>query len=155
MTGAEGELPGAVLFCCNHNTIRSPMAAAILRRLGGRSVYVASAGVRTGEPDPFAIAAMEEIGLDLENHKPIAIAELEDMSFDVIITLTPEAHHQALELTRTMAADVEYWPTYDPSITTGNREQVMDAYRGLRDGLVRRIRKRFCLEQATALSGIY
>lgn len=125
------------------NAIRSPMAAAILRFLAGKRIYVASAGVRAGEMDPFAVAAMDEIGIDLTRHRPTAIDSLEDTSFDLIVTLAPEAHHKALELTRTMAADVEYWPTLDPSAAAGNREQIMDVYRGVRDQLFARIKERF------------
>jgi protein-tyrosine-phosphatase len=135
--------PHAVLFACNLNAIRSPMAAAILRFLAGKRIYVASAGVRAGEADPFAAAAMDEIGIDLTRHRPGAIGDLEDTSFDLIVTLAPEAHHKALELTRTMAADVEYWPTLDPSAAAGNREQILDAYRAVRDQLFARIKERF------------
>lgn len=143
---AQGEAPGAVLFACTMNAIRSPMAAAILRHLAGRRVYVASAGVRAGEPDPFIVEVMDEIGIDVSGHTPHTIAELHDASFDLVITLSPEAHHQALEMTRTMAVDVEYWPTLDPSYTEGSREQRLEAYRGLRDQLFRRIKNRFLLE---------
>ena len=144
-----GELPSAVLFACTLNAIRSPMAAAILRHLAGRRVYVESAGARpTGESDPFVISVMEEIGIDLSDHRPHSIADLNDTSFDLIITLSPEAHHQALELTRTMAVDVEYWPTFDPSlmIGQGSREQILDSYRAVRDQLFRRIGARFRLQ---------
>lgn len=140
-----GELPGAVLFACTMNAIRSPMAAAILRHLAGSRTYVASAGVRAGEADPFIVEVMNEIGIDLSRHTPQSIVDLDDTSFDVIVTLSPEAHHQALELTRTMAVDVEYWPTLDPSLSQGSREQRLDAYRALRDQLFQRIRKRFGL----------
>jgi protein-tyrosine-phosphatase len=142
--GAQ-ELPGAVLFACTMNVVRSPMAAAILTHLAGHRIYVASAGVRAGEPDPFINEVMEEIGIDVSGHAPLAIRDLNDTSFDVIVSLSPEAHHQALELTRTMAVDVEYWPTIDPSLTQGSRSQVLDAYRLLRDQLFQRIRKRFGL----------
>jgi protein-tyrosine-phosphatase len=139
------ELPGAVLFACTMNAVRSPIAAAILRHLAGREVYVASAGVRAGEPDPFIAEVMEEIGIDVSGHTPNTIADLHDTSFDIVISLSPEAHHQALELTRTMAVDVEYWPTLDPALKEGSREQRLDAYRALRDQLFQRIRKRFGL----------
>jgi protein-tyrosine-phosphatase len=124
------------------------MAAAILRHLTGRRIYVESAGVRSGGPDTFAIAAMDEIGIDISEHKPRTLRELHDTTFDLIITLSPEAHHQALELTRTMAVDVEYWPTFDATmmIGQGNREQIMEAYRSVRDGLFQRIKRRFALE---------
>jgi protein-tyrosine-phosphatase len=137
-----------VLFACNMNAIRSPMAAAILRFLAGKQIYVQSAGVRAGETDPFAIAAMEEIGIDIGKHRPVTIEELEDTSFDLIVTLAPEAHHKALEMTRTMAADVEYWPTIDPSATAGNREQILDAYRAVRDQLFEKIKARFAFAAA-------
>ncbi len=141
------ELPGAVLFACTMNSVRSPMAAAILAHLGGRRVYVASAGVRAGSPDPFVDRVMSEIGIDVGRHAPRTLRELHDTSFDLIVTLSPEAHHQALELTRTMAVEVEYWPTFDASLTlaSGNREQVLAAYRAVRDGLFQRIKARFRL----------
>lgn len=145
MPGARGELPGAVLFACTMNAVRSPMAAAILRHLAGRRVYVESAGVRAGEPDPFVAAVMNEIGIDVSRHDPRTIADLDDTSFDLIVTLSPEAHHQALELTRTMAVDVEYWPTFDASLMQGqgSREQILDSYRAVRDRLFHRIKERF------------
>jgi protein-tyrosine-phosphatase len=136
-------MPKAVLFACSLNSIRSPMAAAILRHLAGRRIYVESAGVRSGEADPFAVAVMEEIGIDLSQHKPQAIADLYDTSFDLVISLSPEAHHQAMEMTRTQAIDAEYWPTFDPSIITGSREQILNAYRDVRDVLYRKIQERF------------
>jgi protein-tyrosine-phosphatase len=138
--------PLAVLFACGLNAVRSPIAAALFAQIFGRSIYVGSAGVRKGESDPFAVAAMDEIGLDISRHKPITFEELEDLeglNFDLIITLAPEAHHRALELTRTSAVDVEYWPTADPSAVEGSREQRLDAYREVRDQLLARIRERF------------
>lgn len=142
------ELPGAVLFACTMNVVRSPMAAAILRHLAGRRAYIASAGVRAGEPDPFVVAVMDEIGIDVSGHRPHTLADLHDTSFDLIVSLSPEAHHQALELTRTMAVEVEYWPTFDASLMVGqgNREQVLNAYRQVRDILFIKIKRRFALD---------
>lgn len=122
------------------------MAAALFRHFASRSVYVESVGVRHGEPDPFAAAAMEEIGIDLGKHRPRTFEELEEaegLNFDLIVTLAPEAHHKALELTRTLATDVEYWPTPDATLATGNREQMLDAYRQVRELLSKRISERF------------
>lgn len=149
--GGAADLPGAVLFACNRNAVRSPMAAAILRHLAGGRVYVASAGVRPGEADPFAVAVMEELGIDLSSHKPMSLEELEDTSFDLIVTLAPEAHHKALDLVRNYAVDVEYWPTLDPTLTTGNREQILQAYRTVRDGLFAKIKTRFPLTAAPSV----
>jgi protein-tyrosine-phosphatase len=143
-----GELPGAVLFACTMNSVRSPMAAAILRHLAGRRVYVESVGVRAGHHDEFVDAVMHEIGIDIRRHAPRTLIDLHDTSFDLIVTLSPEAHHQALELTRTMAVAVEYWPTFDASLmlASGNRQQVLEAYRAVRDTLFHRIKARFRLE---------
>lgn len=149
--GGAADLPGAVLFACSRNAVRSPMAAAILRHLAGGRVYVASAGVRPGEADPFAAAVMEELGIDLSSHKPMSLEELEDTSFDLIVTLAPEAHHKALDLVRNYAVDVEYWPTLDPTLTTGNREQILEAYRTVRDGLFAKIKTRFPLTAAPSV----
>jgi protein-tyrosine-phosphatase len=139
------ELPSSVLFACTMNAVRSPMAAAILRHLAGRRTYVESAGVRAGETDTFVAAVMDEIGIDVSRHDPRTLADLDDTSFDLIITLSPEAHHQALEMTRTMAVDVEYWPTFDASLMQGqgSRDQVLQAYRAVRDRLFARIKERF------------
>jgi protein-tyrosine-phosphatase len=138
--------PQAVLFACGLNAVRSPMAAALFAQMFGKSTYVGSAGVQRGEIDPFAVAVMDEIGIDIARHKPITFEELDDLeglNFDLIVTLSPPAHHKALELTRTLAADVEYWPTVDPTATEGNREQRLEAYRAVRDQLMAQIRERF------------
>ena len=138
--------PQAVLFACGLNSVRSPMAESLLQRMFPHALYVKSAGVKKGELDPFAVAVMAELGQDISGHRPITFEELDDwegLNFDLIITLAPEAHHRALELTRTLAAEVEYWPTHDPTGTEGNREQKLEAYREVCDGLLLRIRKRF------------
>jgi protein-tyrosine-phosphatase len=138
-----GDLPGAVLFACSQNAIRSPMAEGLTRHLYGHKLYVASCGVRAGEPDPFAIAVMDELGIDLRRHRPQSFDELQDDSFDLIVSLSPEAHHWAVEMTRTRALEAEYWPTIDPSLVEGTREQRLDAYREVRDALRRRLLDRF------------
>jgi protein-tyrosine-phosphatase len=139
--------PQAVLFACGLNSVRSPMAAGLFRELFGKTIYVGSAGVQHGgELDPFAVAAMAEVGIDISRHKPHTfeeLDELEGLNFDLIVTLSPQAHHRALELTRTSAATVEYWPTHDPTAIEGSREQRLGAYREVRDELMARIRERF------------
>ena len=143
---SRARVPQAVLFACGLNSVRSPMAASLLRAMFPQALYVKSAGVRKGELDPFAVAVMAELGQDISTHKPITFEELDDwegLNFDLIITLSPEAHHRALELTRTHAAEVEYWPTQDPTGTEGNREQKLAAYREVCDALLARIRRRF------------
>ncbi|MBX9825333.1 MAG: arsenate reductase ArsC [Xanthobacteraceae bacterium] len=139
-------VPQAVLFACGFNSVRSPMAAGLLKQMLGRTVYVASAGVRKEDLDPFAVAALEEVGIDISKHRPMTFEELDDwegLNVDLIVSLSPEAHHKALDLTRTLAAEVEYWPTPDPTAVDGSREQRMDAYRQVRDQLTERIRARF------------
>lgn len=133
--------PQSLLFACTTNTVRSPMAEGLAKHLFGREIFIASAGVRPIELDHFAIAVMDEIGIDISKHKPHTFAELEDDSFDVIITLSPEAHHTALEYTRTSAVEVIYWPTIDATAVQGSREQMMEAYRSVRDNLQKRIKE--------------
>ncbi len=139
------ELPGSVLFACNRNTIRSPMAEAMMKHLLGHRVYVDSVGVRLSatETDPFAVAALAEIGLDISRHKPKSFDDLNDEAIDLIVTFTPQAQHRAVELTRTLACDIEYWPLPDPSIVEGNRDMRLAAYRDLRETLLERISQRF------------
>lgn len=136
-------LPGSILFLCSMNSIRSPMAEVIARRKLPPSVYIASAGVRPGARDPFVDAVLDEVGLTLGNHQPHSMDELEDDYFDLIVTLAPEAHHRALELTRSHSVEVEYWPTLDPSVVDGRREQILAAYRDVRESLAERITTRF------------
>lgn len=136
-------IPQSVLFLCGMNAIRSPMAEALARRALPRSVFLASAGLRAGERDPFVDAVLDETGLTLGDRHPQSIDELADTNFDLIITLSPEAHHRALEMTRTIAADVEYWPMLDPTIVSGTREQIMAAYRDVRERLAAAIGARF------------
>jgi protein-tyrosine-phosphatase len=138
--------PQAVLFACGLNSVRSPMAAGLLQSMFPQALYVRSAGVKKGELDPFAVAVMAEFGQDISSHRPMTFEELEDwegLNFDLIITLSPEAHHKALDLTRTLAADVEYWPTHDPTDAEGSREQKLAAYREVCDMLLTRISRRF------------
>ncbi|MGM0560877.1 MAG: low molecular weight phosphatase family protein [Pseudomonadota bacterium] len=137
------DFPGAVLFACTENSIRSPIAEAILKHLLGHRIYVDSAGIRAGEVDGFAIAVLDEMGIDLSRHRSKTFDDLQDSSFDLIVSLSPEAQHAAIEMTRTMACDVEFWNTFDPSLTEGNREIQLQAYRDVRDQLMARIRKRF------------
>ena len=138
--------PGPVLFACGLNRIRSPMAAGLMRRLHGPAVLVDSCGLRVDPeafPDPFVGAVMDEVGVDLRDHEPKTFDDLEDEFFDVIVSLSPEAHHRAIEFARGRSVELEYWPTFDPTLTTGSRETMLDAYRGVRDALDGRIRQRF------------
>lgn len=144
MKGPNGEdLPDAMLFACTFNAVRSPMAEAIMKHLFGRHVFVDSAGVKSGEVDPLAIEVLSEIGIDIEDHRAKTFDELDDSSFDLIVSLSPEAHHKALEFTRVMAVEAEYWPTFDPTAQEGTRAQRLEAYRGVRDTLLKRIKARF------------
>ena len=143
-----GRQPSSVLFACTLNSIRSPIAEALLKHLHGRRIYVDSVGVREDEIDPFAVAVMEEIGIDLSRHRPKTFGDLEDTSFDLVVSLSPEAQHSAVELTRTMACDVEFWPIFDPTAVEGSREERLAAYRLVRDNLKARILERFPLRPA-------
>lgn len=136
-------LPGSVLFACTYNAIRSPMAEGLLKKLHGKRIFVDSVGVRSHASDPFVVAVMQELGIDLSRHHSKTFDELADTSFDVVVTLSPEAQHKAVEMTRTMACEVEYWPTFDPTLVEGSREATLQAYRDVRDQLLRRLRQRF------------
>lgn len=114
-----------------------------MKRLFGTRVFVDSVGVKAGVPDGFMMAAMEEEGIDMTRHKPKTFEQLEDTSYDLVISLSPEAQHKAVELTRTMACTVEYWPTFDCTVVEGSREVRLEAYRKVRDDLKQRLIKRF------------
>jgi protein-tyrosine-phosphatase len=122
------------------------MGEALLKHLLGHRVYVDSVGVRAKEVDPFVVEVMDELGIELSKHRAKSFDDLEDTSFDLIISLSPEAQHQAVELTRTMACEVEFWNTFDPSIIEGSRETKLQAYRAVRDQLQKRIEERFTLD---------
>lgn len=137
------DLPSSILFVCSENALRSPMAEALTKHRFGTTVFVDSAGIRDGELDPMASAVIDEIGVDLSRHKSKRLDDLMDTSFEIIVTLSPEAQHKAIELTRVTASEVEYWPTPDPSVAEGHREARLAAYRDLRDYLIKRIEVRF------------
>jgi protein-tyrosine-phosphatase len=144
LPGEKGRRPpSSVLFCCSWNSIRSPMAEALLKREHGARLYVDSVGVRAQEVDGFAVAVMAEIGLDITGHEAKSFEDLEDTSFDLVISLSPEAQHSAVELTRTVDCVVEYWPMLDATAVEGSREERLAAYRTVRDRLAERIRERF------------
>lgn len=146
---AAARLPGAVLFACNFNRVRSPMAEALLKRVLGDRIFVDSCGLKLassaeeGGVDPFVEAVMSELSCDLSEHRPKTFDQLEDSSFDLVISLTPEAQHRAVEMTRGRAAEIEYWPTFDPTLASGAREARLAAYREVRDTLATRIAERF------------
>ena len=138
-----GELPAAVLFCCTMNAVRSVMAEAMMKHLFGHAVYIDSVGVRKGDIDQFAVTVMDEIGIDITRHRPKSFEDLDDDSFDLIISLSPESQHSAVEMTRNMACEVEFWNTFDPTYVEGSREVRLAAFREVRDGLMARIQRRF------------
>jgi protein-tyrosine-phosphatase len=119
------------------------MAEGIMKRLHGKRIYVDSVGIRRGEADPFVTAVMDEIGIDLARHRSKTFEDLDDDSFDIVISLSPEAQHKAVELTRHRACEVEFWNTFDPSLIEGSRDTRLDAYRAVRDELITRLRRRF------------
>jgi protein-tyrosine-phosphatase len=141
------ELPDAVLFSCNYNRVRSPMAEGLFKRFYGTRAFVDSCGLKpdpAGEGiDPFVVVVMDELGLDVSDHQPKTFAQLEDDSFDVVVSLTPEAQHRAVELSRDRSVQIEYWPTHDPTLTDGSREARLEAYREVRDALAEQIKRRF------------
>ncbi|MBZ8135117.1 low molecular weight phosphatase family protein [Afifella sp. IM 167] len=143
MSGSAPRAPASILFLCGRNSVRSPMAEALARAMLGPNIWIASAGISPGARDPFVDSVLSEIGLGVAAGRPQGLDGLEDYNFDLAVTLSPEAHHRALELTRTTAIEVEYWPTPDPTLASGSREQILSAYRDLRERLKRRIASRF------------
>ena len=151
MRGPNGEeLPGAVLFACTMNSVRSVMAFSIMKYLYGRFVYVDAAGVRAGELDHMAVEVMDEIGIEVAKYRPKTFEDMEDSSmFDLCVTLSPEAQHRAVDLAHTSAIEIEYWPTMDPTLVEGSRDQRLDAYRAARDAILKRIKDRFAGDRAS------
>jgi len=140
---AVNGIPTSLLFACSENSVRSPMAEALAKRLYGQAVYIDSVGVRASEVDSFAAAALDELGIDVHRHHAKTFGDVDASSFEVIVTLSPEAHHQALEFTRGAAVEVEYWPITDPSAVEGSRDARLDAYRRTRDQILARLKARF------------
>lgn len=138
-------MPQSILFVCTMNAVRSPMACAIFQFLTGNAIRADSAGVRPQLADPFVVAVMDEIGIDLSDFQPKALAAVRDQHFDLIVSLSPEGHHHAIELTRMMAADVRYWPTLDVTAFSerASRDEKLARYRALRESFLQRIKSEF------------
>ena len=143
----------SVLFICNFNAVRSPMAEVLMKHYLGDKIFIDSVGLRpeTDEANPFTISVLDEVGLDLSSHVPKSFDELNDASYDLMITLSPDSHHKALQMTRTMSSIVEFWPTFDPTKTQGNREAIMDSFRSLRSILDLKIRSRFKIKSPSLM----
>ena len=137
-------LPSSVLFACTMNSVRSAMAEGILKKIHGDRIYVDSVGKLVGEKNGYMIQVMDEIGIDLSSHRPKTFDSLDDTSFDLIISLSPEAQHAAVELTRWMSCELVYWPTYNPDSIRGRREARLIGFRQIRDDLIYKIDGRFC-----------
>ena len=142
-------LPQSVLFCCDHNAVRSPMAEGIMKKFYGTGTYVQSAGVKSDlEIDGFSIAVCQELGVELSRHRSRSFDQMEDWgddlgSFDLVIALSPASQRKALELTRYHSLDVEYWPILDPTGLGETREAKLDSYRNARDQIVQRLTDRW------------
>jgi protein-tyrosine-phosphatase len=135
--------PSSMLFACSQNSVRSPMAEALAKRLYGQSSYIDSVGVRADEVDAFAACVLDELGIDVHRHHAKTFGDVDPSSFELIVTLSPEAHHQALEFTRGTATEVEYWPIPDATAVEGSREARLAAYRQVRDLILARLKVRF------------
>ena len=144
-----GSVPHSVLFCCDHNAIRSPMAEGMMKKYYGRAAYVQSAGVKNDmEVDGFAVAVCGEIGVTLSNHRTRSFDEMQDWGddlggFDLVVALSPASQRLALELTRLFHLAVEYWPIMDPSGMGEGREAKLALYRQTRDQIHDRMLDRF------------
>ena len=136
-------LPSSVLFACTMNSVRSVMAEGILKKLCGERIYIDSVGKQAGDKNGYMIEVMLEIGIDLSNHCSKTFVSLDDTSFDMIISLSPEAHHAAVELTRWMSCELIYWPTFDPDAIRGRRETRLEGFRQIRDDLIDKIETKF------------
>lgn len=143
------ELPQSVLFCCDHNAVRSPMAEGIMKKFYGTDTYVQSVGVKNDlEIDGFSIAVCAEMGVELHRHRSRSFDEMEQWgddlsSFDLVIALSPASQRRALELTRFFHLDVEYWPILDPTGLGETREAKLTQFRAARDQIVQRLIERF------------
>jgi len=133
-----------VLFVCNFNAVRSPMAEFIGKHICGQNVQIESVGVDgdLGEVNPFTVSVMNEIGLDISKHTPKHINDLENGSYDLIVTLSPQAHQWAKNYYQNTTILIENWPTIDPTQSRGNRENIIAAFRSVRDDLEEKIRNR-------------
>jgi arsenate reductase len=138
-------LPGSVLFCCDHNAVRSPVAEGLMKKLHGDTVFVQSAGVHHDlDVDPFMVAVAAELDVDISRHRCKSFDEMEEWgddmeAYDMIVALSPASQRRALEYTRHLSIEVVYWPTLDPTGIGERREQKLDAYRQTRDQILKSI----------------
>ena len=145
----NNSLPQSILFCCDHNAVRSPMAEGIMKKLYGTDTYVQSVGVINDlEIDGFSIAVCEEIGVELSKHRSRSFDEMErwgdDLSsFDLIVALSPASQRRALELTHLFHLTVEYWPILDPTGIGETREMKLVSYRQTRDQIKSKLREKW------------
>lgn len=141
--------PNSVLFCCDHNAVRSPMAEGIMKKLYGKSIYIQSAGVKNDlEIDGFAISVCAELGVELSRHQSRSFDEMQEWgddlsSYDLVVALSPASQRRVLDLTRLYHMDIEYWPIMDPTGLGEGREVRLKSYRQTRDQIYTQLLERF------------
>ena len=137
------KLPGAVLFACTHNMIRSPIAEGLMKSMFPNRIFADSCGLNAGAPDGFVFNVMNEIGIDLTNHQPKSFDDLEDEYFDLIICFSDVSYAMAENIARNKSTEVEYWPVFDAALGSDNREERLQAYREVRDIIAAKLKDRF------------
>ena len=125
----------AVLFACNVNAVRSAMAEAMVKHAFPGEIFVDSCGVTPGAQDGFAAAVMHEIGIDMSAHEPKSFDDLESGFYDVIISFSSEAHDVARALTQNIDCEPLYWPVDNLANLIGSRDEMLRAYRHVRDDI--------------------
>lgn len=135
--------PKSVLFVCNQNAIRSPIAAAYLKKIAKGRVFVGSAGLISGLADGFTKAILDEKDIPLGDHEPQSLNALNPVDFDLVVALTNKSKDRLQDDGVDAKTQLEFWDIVDPTQIKGHRDQILQSYRIVRDALEERVSKRF------------
>ena len=139
----------SVLFCCNYNSVRSPMAEGIFKKLIDQRIFVQSAGVfDTLEIDGFTVKVCDEINVKLSKHRVRSLKEMEKEGgftggFDLVVALTKESLEEVRKYSRYSSVMIEDWIVEEPVKDENDINQTIGSYRNTRDIILKKINERF------------
>lgn len=120
-----------ILVLCTGNSCRSQIAEAYLRDFAGEKAEVYSAGVETHGVNPRAIAILKEDGIDISRHTSNHVDEYNDIDFDIVLTVCDNARERCPYFPGKAQKCHHNFP--DPAKATGTEEEIMQAFRSVRD----------------------
>lgn len=132
-----------VLFICQLNSVRSPMAEGLLRKRLGDKINVTSCGLTPDDPNDFMLTIMKEVGIDMSGHEPLGLVDIKDETFDRIIAFTEGAKAGAEAFLDDRHPEIELWAVPNPGEGSLDVRALLNNYRAIRSNIDARLGREF------------